>query len=34
VQSGVGNSESELAHAAFAGLDLAAFADYLIGQKR
>ena len=34
VQSGVGNSESELAHAAFAGLDLAEFADYLIGQKR
>lgn len=34
VQSGVGNTESELAHAAFAGLDLAAFADYLIGQNR
>lgn len=34
VQSGVGNSESELSHAAFAGADLAAFADYLIGQKR
>lgn len=34
VQSGVGNSENELAHAAFAGVNLAAFADFLIGQKR
>ena len=33
VQSGVGNSESELAHAAFTGVNLAAFADFLNGQK-
>ena len=33
VQSGVGNSEGELAHAAFIGVNLAAFADFLIGQK-
>ena len=31
VQTGVGNTESELSHAAFTGANLAAFADYLIG---